>query len=103
MQPTELRVLRQLAREMLLPAAVLQSALECGVLDDGQSLAEQARLLRQMRRLMGDLGVSAPAAALLVRMRRDLDRLQRELDRLRRLEDEYFNDWRDGWWRDLEE
>ncbi|MCC6189827.1 MAG: hypothetical protein IT318_12400 [Anaerolineales bacterium] len=102
MPPTELRRLRQLAREMLLPAAALQAALECGVLDDAQSLTEQARLLRRMRRLMGDLGVGAPAAALLVRMRRDLDRLQLELARVRRLEDQHLNDWREGWWREVD-
>jgi hypothetical protein len=100
---TDTALLRELARELLLPPAAVSAALECGVLTAGQSLAEQARLLRQMRRLMLHLGMNASAAALMVRMRREMEALQLELERLRRLEAEYFLAWHEGLWRELDE
>lgn len=103
MQPSDVRRLRQLARELLLPPAALETALECGVLSAEQPLVEQARLLRQMRRLIADLGVNASAAALLVRMRREMEAMQAELARLRRLEARYFYAWHDALWRELDE
>jgi hypothetical protein len=105
MQLSELRRLRQMARELTLPPGAVQIALECGVFSAGQAPPEQARLLRQMRRMMADLGVSAPAAALLVRMRRELEAMQAELERLRQLEAGFFHAqaWREGWWHELDE
>jgi hypothetical protein len=99
----DLARLRRLAREMLLPPAALETALACGLFDPGQAATEQHHMLRQMRRLIDDLGVNAPAAALLVRMRRDLEILQRELERLRALEAEFFDNWAEGLWRELED
>jgi hypothetical protein len=105
MQPSDLRRLRQLARELTLPPGAVQTALECGVFGAEQAPPEQARMLRQMRRMMADLGVSVPAAALLVRMRRELEAMQAELERLRRLEAEFYyaQGWHEGWWVELEE
>jgi len=103
MQPSDVRRLRQWARELTLPPGAVQTALECGVLSEEQAPPEQARLLRQMRRMMADLGVSAPAAALLVRLRREVETMQAELERLRRLEAAFFYEWDEGWWRELDE
>jgi hypothetical protein len=99
--PPELRALRTLARDLRLPAGALETAVECGVLTAQQSPPEHARTLRQMRRLMDDLGVNAPAAALLVRMARDLSHMQSELAQLRRIETRFFARWEDGEWRDV--
>lgn len=98
----ERRALRELARDLRLPPAVIDTALECGALAASDPFECHWQALRQMRRLMTDLGVNAPGAALLVRMRRDLERLQAEVARLQRMEDALFGDWRDAAWRDLE-
>lgn len=99
-QPDTAR-LRRLAREMGLPPDALETALVCGLFDQSASPPEQQRLLRQMRRLIDDLGVNAPAAALLVRLRRDLEHMQREMSRLRALEARYFGSWHEARWREL--
>ena len=54
-----------------------------------------------MRRMMDALGVNAPGAALLVRMRREMDLMQEHLKRLDRLEASWFEDWDEGFWQDL--
>ncbi len=100
------RELRTLAREVRLPAAAVDAALECGVLSPAAAAGEHRYVLRQMRRIMLDLGVNAPGAALLVRLRRDVVALQAEVERLRRIEAIVFAAW-DDWetvdWRELEE
>jgi hypothetical protein len=107
MDPSDLSTLRaallRLARETRLPAGLVETALECGLIVEDDPPEAQLRSLRRMRRLMQDLGVNAPGAALLVRMRRDVMALRREVRRLQRLEAEYFDDWRDAVWRELDE
>jgi hypothetical protein len=101
--PPELRALRRLARDLHLPPGALQTAVECGVLTAEQSEHEHTRTLRQLRRLMDDLGVNAPAAALLVRMARDLRQMQAELAQLRHLETRYFAAWEAEGWREIDD
>ncbi len=107
MEPSDLAALRgvlhKLARETRLPTALVETALECGLIAADEPPEAQLRSLRRMRRLMQDLGVNAPGAALLVRMRRDVLALRRELGRLRRLERQYFDDWHEAVWRELDE
>jgi hypothetical protein len=93
---------------MRLPAELIDTAVECGLFSteprgsaDG-ALAAHWRTLRQLRRLIDDLGVNEPGAALLVRLRRDVETLQHEVARLRRLEAQYFDGWREARWYDLE-
>jgi hypothetical protein len=93
--------LRRLAREIGIAPAALRDALECGLFADAEAPAAWAGELRQMRRLIDALGVNAPGAALLIRMQRDLDSMERQLQRLRRLEASWFEDFEDGFWRDL--
>lgn len=100
MNPLEDRDLRRLARALRLPADALETAGDCGLFTAGQTQLDCGRVLRQMRRLMDDLGVNAPAAALLVRMARDLQALQSEIARLRYVETRYFAVWDEGEWRD---
>src|SRR5690554_5422225 len=96
------RELRRLARELLLSPAALEVAIECGLFAEHESRVEMLRRLRQMRRLMDDLGVNAPGAALLVRLRRDLELMQAELARLRRLEARLYGAWHEGIWREMD-
>jgi hypothetical protein len=100
MNRVELRALRELARELALPASVIDTALECGLFEPDESFESRARVLRRMRRLMHDLGVNAPGAALLVRMCRDLEGLQVEVTHLRRVQARRYENWRDAHWRD---
>jgi hypothetical protein len=103
MKPPELRALRQLARELGVTATALDAALDCDLFIPDASSGDWRRVLRQMRRMMDDLGVNGPAAALLVRMSRDLQLVEAEMDRLRRLEAHWFDGWHEGFWRDLDE
>jgi len=93
--------LRRLAREIGLSPTAGRDARECGLFIDDESPAVWAGELRRMRGLMDDLGVNAAGAALLVRMRHDMQRMERQLQRLRRLEASWFDEWDDGLWHDL--
>jgi len=100
MNPLEDPNLRRLARALRLPAGALETASDCGLLAADQTPLDHGRVLRQMRRLMDDLGVNAPAAALLVRLARDVHALQGEVARLRYVETQYVAVWEEGDWRD---
>jgi hypothetical protein len=101
MNHADRRALRQLARELMLPPSAVDVALECGLFDGNDSFESHRRALRRMRRLMRDLGVNAPGAALLARMRRDLETLQGEVDHLRRMHARRYANWREAQWREL--
>jgi hypothetical protein len=101
MNTSEGPTLRQLARAAGLSPAALNAAVECGLFLEDDPPTAWARELRRMRRLMDDLGVNAPGAALLVRMHRDLAVMQRQMQRLRQLEVRGFEEWDEGLWRDL--
>src|SRR5215831_10444675 len=87
--------LRRLARQAGLTPAALKAAQECGLFADDETAANWTADLRRMRRLMDQLGVNAPGAALLVRMRHDMELMQRRLMRLNRLEARWFDEWED--------
>jgi hypothetical protein len=101
MNPSDLRDLRRMARELNLPASAVEAALDCGVFDTEASADECRRTLRQMRRLMDDLGVNGPGAALLVQLRQRLVLMNVELRRLRRQQDAWMQEWQEGLWYDL--
>jgi hypothetical protein len=101
MNPSDLRELRRLARELELPASAVEAALDCGVFDTEASADECRRTLRQMRRLMDDLGVNGPGAALLIRLRRQVLLMNYELNHLRRQQDAWLAEWQEGLWYDL--
>ena len=101
MKPSDLRTLRQLAREHGLTATAVGAALDCDLFMPESPTGEWRRVLRQMRRLMDDLGVNGTGAALLVRMSRDLEQVEAEMDRLRRWHASRFETWHEGNWRDL--
>jgi hypothetical protein len=101
MNPSELRNLRRLARELELPASAIEAALDCGVFDSAATADESRRTLRRMRRMMDDLGVNGPGAALLVRLRREVLRMNLELDHLRRQQQAWIEEWQEGLWYDL--
>ena len=101
MNPSRLGGLRRLAREAGVSPASLAAALECGLFVPEASPTEWAGELRKMRGLMVALGVNAPGAALLVRMQREMQTMQLQLERLDRLEARWFDDWDEGFWRDL--
>ncbi len=53
---------------------------------------------------MRDLGVNPVGAALILRMKRDMEMLQAEMARLRRRRAAFsFDEWLEGVWRELEE
>jgi hypothetical protein len=101
MNPSDLRELRRMARELDLPASAVEAALDCGVFDTEASADECRRTLRQMRRMMDDLGVNGPGAALLVRLRRQVLLMNYELNHLRRQQDAWWAEWQEGLWYDL--
>jgi hypothetical protein len=68
---------------------------------DEASPAAWAADLRRMQRLMDQLGVNAPGAALLVRMQHDLQRLQRRVEQLNRLQAQWLDEAEDAFWYDL--
>ena len=103
MDPSELRALRRLAREMEISLAAVDAAQDCGLFDEAATADESRRTLRRMRRLMHDLGVNATGAALLVRMRRELLLMHLELNRLHGQRDRWLDNWHEGLWRDLSE
>ncbi len=92
-----------MARALHLAAGTLDTAVDCGVLTAEQSPGEQWQALRRMRRLIDDLGVNGPAAALLVRMARDLQQLQSELARMQGRETRFFAAWTDARWLEVDE
>lgn len=98
---SDLSDLRRLARAAGLSSAALNAALECGLFLDDDPPAVWARELRRMRRVMNDLGVNAPGAALLTRMHRDLADLQRQVRQLQEMEARELEAWDEGLWRDL--
>src|SRR5258706_15138993 len=101
MNPSDLRELRRMARELELPASAVEAALDCGVFDTEASADEARRTLRQMRRMMDDLGVNGPGAALLVRMRRQVLLMNYELNQMRRQQDAWLAEWQEGLWYEL--
>jgi hypothetical protein len=101
MNPSDLRELRRLARELHLPPSAVEAALDCGVFDTEATADECRRTLRQMRRMMDDLGVNGPGAALLVRLRRQVMLMHLELNRLGRQHDAWMQEWQEGLWYDL--
>jgi hypothetical protein len=101
MNPSDLRELRRLARELELPPSAVETALDCGIFDSEATAGEARRTLRQMRRMMDDLGVNGPGAALLVRMRRQVLMMNYELNTLRRQQDAWLAEWQEGLWYDL--
>jgi hypothetical protein len=101
MKPSERRTLRQLAREHGISPAALEAAVDCDLFVPQAPSGEWRRVLRQMRRLMDDLGVNGPGAALLVRMARDLELVEAEMARLRQWQARRFETWHEGYWRDL--
>ena len=101
MNPSDLRELRRLARELELPASAVEAAVDCGVFDTEASADEARRTLRQMRRMMDDLGVNGPGAALLVRMRRQVLLMHHELTHMRRQQEAWLAEWQEGLWYDL--
>ena len=101
MNPSELRELRRLARELELPPSAVEAAMDCGIFDTEATADESRRTLRQMRRMMDDLGVNGPGAALLVRLRRQVLLMHYELNHLRRQQDAWIAEWQDGLWYDL--
>jgi hypothetical protein len=101
MNPSDLRELRRLARELELPASAVEAAVDCGVFDTEATVDESRRTLRQMRRIMDDLGVNGPGAALLVRMRRQVLLMHHELTHMRRQQEAWLADWQEGLWYDL--
>ena len=54
-----------------------------------------------MRRMMDDLGVNGPGAALLVRLRRQVLLMHYELDHMRRQHDAWLAEWQEGLWYEL--
>ena len=101
MNPSELRELRRTARELELPASALEAALDCGLFENTASADECRLALRRMRRIMDDLGVNGPGAALLIHMRRQVMAMHHELSLLRRQHDAWLADWQEGFWTDL--
>ena len=101
MNPADLRDLRRMAREMELPPSALEAALDCGIFDTEATADECRRTLRQMRRLMDDLGVNGPGAALLVRLRQQLVMMDYEMKRLRRQHEAWMQEWQEGFWYEL--
>jgi hypothetical protein len=101
MKPSDVRLLRQIARELGLPASAVQAGLDCDLFAPAAPAIEYRRTFRQMRRLMLDLEVNAPGAALLVRMSRRMARMQYELERLRRMEPDWLDEWEAAVWREL--
>ncbi len=101
MNPPELRELRRLARELELPASAVEAAIDCGVFDSDVTAGEARRTLRQMRRIMDDLGVNGPGAALLVRLRRQVLLMNYELNQMRRQQDAWLEELQDGLWYEL--
>jgi len=101
MNPSELRELRRLARELELPPSAIEAALDCGVFDTDVSADEARRTLRQMRRIMDDLGVNGPGAALLVRMRRQVLLMNYELNHRRRQQEAWLAELQEGLWYEL--
>ena len=101
MNPPDLRALRRAARDLRLPPEAVETALDCGLLGAEQLRYEQWQTLRRMRRLMDDLGVNAPAAALLARLASEMQQMQAELARLRYVEARFFTSWDEGDWREL--
>jgi predicted NAD/FAD-binding protein len=98
-----LRELRRIARQLGLPASALDAALECGLFLDEEPVVYHQRSLRQVRRLMRDLGVNSTGAVLIVRLRREVESLQIETRRLRRRTSAGPQDWLDAVWRELDE
>ena len=103
MNPSELRTLRRLARELGLSLVAVDAALDIGLFDEAATVDECRGTLRQMRRMMLDLGVNAPGSALLVRLRRELALMHFELNRLQSGRDRWLENWHEGLWRDLPE
>ncbi|MEP7358645.1 MAG: hypothetical protein ABI847_15460 [Anaerolineales bacterium] len=101
MNPPDVRELRRLARELELPASAIEAALDCGIFEAETSADESRRTLRQMRRLMDDLGVNGPGAALLVRLRRQVLEMHHELNHMRRQQEAWLAEWQEGLWYDL--
>ena len=101
MNESDLPRLRRLARELGLPPAALRDAVECGLFGDDEAPAAWAADLRHMRRMMDHLGVNAPGAALLVRMKHELQRMQRQLEQFNQLEARWLDEAEDGFWFDL--
>ena len=99
----EIRLLRQVARELALPVSAVDFGLECGLFSPEEALESHRGILRCMRRLMRDLEVNAAGAALIVRMRHEIETLQNELDRLRVGEMNRRATWLEGVWREMEE
>ena len=100
MNHDEARLMRELARELRLPVSAIETAVECGLFSPDEPMDAQRRALRRMRRLMRDLGVNAPGAALLVRLSRDLEGLRIEVTRLRRFHARRYENWQDGQWHE---
>ena len=101
MNPSDLRELRRLARELELPASAIEAALDCGIFDTAETADECRLTLRQIRRLMDDLGVNGPGAALLIRLRRQVLMMNYELNHLRRQQDAWLVECQEGLWYDL--
>ena len=101
MNQSDLRELRRLARELELPASALEAALDCGIFDTAETADECRLTLRQMRRLMDDLGVNGPGAALLVRLRQQVLLMHHELNQMRRQQAAWIAEWQEGLWYDL--
>jgi hypothetical protein len=51
---------------------------------------------------MRDLDISATAAVLVVRLRRDVEQLQTELAELRALQTAALDEWLEATWREME-
>jgi hypothetical protein len=99
-----LRSLRALAREMHVPLSLVEAGLECGLFPPEASLEADRRLLLRAHRLMRDLGVNPAGAALLLRMKRDMEMMEAEMARLRRRQVAFnFDEWFEGVWRELDE
>src|SRR5258706_4434109 len=98
MDPSDLRELRRMARELELPPSAVEAALDCGVFDTEASADEARRTLRQMRRMMEDLGVNGPGAALLVHMRRQVLLMNYELTHMRRRQEAWLAEWPESPW-----
>ncbi len=99
----EIRLLRQMARELALPVSAISYGLECGLFPAEEPLERHRRVLRCMRRLMRDLEVNAAGAALIMRLRHEIETLQGEVERPQIGELRYLDTWLEGVWRELEE
>jgi hypothetical protein len=101
MTEIDVLALRRLARELSLPLEALDVAIECDLFLPEEPLIVHRRTLRQVGRIIRDLGVNPEGAVLIVRLHRQVEVLQAETRRLQRRA-RRFDDWLDGFWRDLD-